>query len=75
MLTPPGCAAAECVSDHGKAACAAVGGTCVTERDGYYAMSVICIALGVALLLAFVKPTSRRLQALPLSAWRVKIHR
>ncbi|TNY19044.1 acetyl-coenzyme A transporter 1-domain-containing protein, partial [Rhodotorula diobovata] len=53
---------AECVSDHGKAACAALGGECLTERDGYYAVSAVCIALGAALLLWFVGPVARKLQ-------------
>lgn len=53
---------AECVSDHGNAACAALGGECLTERDGYYAVSAVCIALGAALLLWFVGPVARKLQ-------------
>ena len=55
--------AAECISDHGRAICAQEGGVCVTERDGYYAMSMICIAVGVILLVTFVLPTTRRLQS------------
>lgn len=35
----------------------------MTERDGYYAMSMICIAVGVILLVTFVLPTTRRLQS------------
>lgn len=52
----------ECVSDHGKAACAELGGICRTERDGYYITSSICIALGMAMLIMFVQPTARKLQ-------------
>lgn len=52
----------ECVSEHGKAACADLGGQCRTERDGYYATSAICIALGAILLITFVQPTARKLQ-------------
>ncbi|BGP11407.1 hypothetical protein JCM10049v2_007312 [Rhodotorula toruloides] len=62
----------ECVSDHGKAACAELGGTCLTERDGYYWVSTLCILAGVAILVSFVQPVARRLQALPPAAWRVK---
>jgi hypothetical protein len=40
----------------------------MTERDGYYAMSAICIAVGIALLVTFVLPTARRLQRELLSA-------
>ncbi|KAI5455406.1 hypothetical protein NCC49_000219 [Naganishia albida] len=65
--------AAECTSDHGKAVCADLGGECVTDRDGYYMMSFLCIALGVAILLLYIRPTAKRLQSLPLRFWRVYI--
>ncbi|SCV68604.1 BQ2448_725 [Microbotryum intermedium] len=62
----------ECVSDHGKAACADLGGTCHTTRDGYYWVSSACIIVGAFILISFIQPASRRLQSLPASAWRVK---
>ncbi|GAA5998892.1 uncharacterized protein JCM10292_005777 [Rhodotorula paludigena] len=65
-------ASRECVSDHGKAACADLGGECLTERDGYYYVSALCILAGACVLVAFVQPVARRLQALPAQAWRVK---
>ena len=52
----------ECVTEHGKAACAELGGLCRTERDGYYITSSICIALGAILLIGFVAPTAKKLQ-------------
>jgi PAT family acetyl-CoA transporter-like MFS transporter 1 len=55
--------ATECTSDHGKAVCADLGGECVTERDGYYIMSAVCVALGVAILLMYIRPTAKRLQS------------
>lgn len=55
--------AQECVSDHGKAVCADLGGVCRTDRDGYYITTMICIALGAALLIGFVQPTARKLQS------------
>ncbi|KAK4703787.1 hypothetical protein P7C70_g2426, partial [Phenoliferia sp. Uapishka_3] len=64
--------ARECVSDHGKAACAELGGQCETLQDGYYWTSSLCIIAGAIALLFFVQPAARRLQSLPLSAWRVK---
>ncbi|GAA5846584.1 hypothetical protein JCM3766R1_007120 [Sporobolomyces carnicolor] len=64
-------ASRECVSDHGKAACADLGGVCRTERDGYYWVSTLCIAAGAFVLLSYVQPAARRLQSLPHSAWRV----
>ncbi|KAH9947960.1 MFS general substrate transporter [Amylocystis lapponica] len=63
--------AAECVSDNGKKACAALGGECVTERDGYYIVSGICMGLGLLLVLFYMLPTARKLQAVPVSKWRV----
>lgn len=55
-------AAAECVSDHGKAVCADLGGACVTHRDGYFVVSWLCVALGAGLLVGYVRPTVRKLQ-------------
>lgn len=59
-----GLAGRECVSDHGKAACAELGGTCLTERDGYYWVSTLCILAGVAILVSFVQPVARKLQGM-----------
>ncbi|EPS99609.1 hypothetical protein FOMPIDRAFT_1124161 [Fomitopsis schrenkii] len=63
--------ATECVSDHGKAACAELGGQCVTDRDGYYTVSGICLALGLLSVVFYMIPTARKLQAIPPSRWRV----
>ncbi|KAI6158740.1 acetyl-coenzyme A transporter 1-domain-containing protein [Pisolithus thermaeus] len=63
--------AAECVSELGKEQCSNIGGECVTEQDGYYYVSVICVAFGVFFLIGYVIPTARRLQALPIRRWRV----
>ncbi|KAF8640470.1 hypothetical protein AX17_000133 [Amanita inopinata Kibby_2008] len=65
--------ATECVSDHGKAECAALNGTCITETDGYYIVSGVCMAFGVVFLIGYIIPTARRLQTLPTSVWRVKM--
>ncbi|KAF8609359.1 MFS general substrate transporter [Ceratobasidium sp. AG-I] len=65
--------ATECVSDHGKAVCTELGGTCVTERDGYYIVSCICIALGASILLFYIWPAAKKLQALKQSQWRVNL--
>ncbi|GAA5865547.1 hypothetical protein JCM8547_007644 [Rhodosporidiobolus lusitaniae] len=62
----------ECVSEHGKAACAELGGQCLTTQDGYYWVSTLCIFMGGVILLWFVQPAARKLQSLPASAWRVK---
>ncbi|KAI5832121.1 hypothetical protein K523DRAFT_268445 [Schizophyllum commune Tattone D] len=65
--------AVECVSDHGRAHCADIGGQCVTEKDGYYTLSALCMAFGVIFLIAYIIPTARRLQALPTHVWRIKL--
>jgi len=65
--------AAECVSEHGQATCHDIGGTCVTEMDGYYIMSAGCFIFGVVFLVAYIIPTARRLQELPPLAWRVSL--
>ena len=54
--------AQECVSEHGKSACAALGGDCVTEQDGYYIVSAICMGFGILSVLFFLIPTARKLQ-------------
>ncbi|KDR85273.1 hypothetical protein GALMADRAFT_52530 [Galerina marginata CBS 339.88] len=65
--------ATECVSDHGKALCKDINGICVTETDGYYMVTGICLVFGVLFLVAFIIPTARKLQRLPISVWRVKM--
>lgn len=54
--------AAECVSDHGKAMCKDIGGECITETDGYYVVSAVCMVFGLFFLVAFIIPTARKLQ-------------
>jgi hypothetical protein len=63
--------------------CTDIGGVCVTEQDGYYYVSAICIFLIVPtarkLEGAFIalhcsleqSADSRMLEALPLAKWRV----
>lgn len=55
--------ATECVSDHGKALCKEISGECITETDGYYVVSAICMLFGLVFLVAFIIPTARRLQS------------
>jgi hypothetical protein len=42
--------------------CSDIGGTCITERDGYFITTGLCLALGVISLVVFILPTARRLQ-------------
>lgn len=52
----------ECVSEAGKAICAAEGAPCVTQRDGYFVVSSALLVLGVAIIYGFIAPTAHRLQ-------------
>ncbi|KAI0651429.1 MFS general substrate transporter [Trametes meyenii] len=61
----------ECVSEHGKTACTELGGECVTEQDGYYIVSAICLGFGVLSVIFFLIPTARKLQAVPVNKWRI----
>ncbi|EIW86396.1 hypothetical protein CONPUDRAFT_45049 [Coniophora puteana RWD-64-598 SS2] len=63
--------ASECVSEHGKSLCADIGGECITEGDGYYWISAICMTFGVIFVVSYIIPTARRLQALPVHRWRI----
>lgn len=54
--------AAECVSDRGKEVCSEIDGQCITERDGYYYVSAICMSFGVLFLVFYIIPTARKLQ-------------
>lgn len=56
--------ASECVSEHGKAACADLGGQCITEQDGYYIVSAICLAIGILTVVFYMIPTARKLQGM-----------
>ncbi|KAH8834944.1 acetyl-coenzyme A transporter 1-domain-containing protein [Flagelloscypha sp. PMI_526] len=62
-----------CASDHGKEVCKAAKGDCIYETDGYYIVSGVCMAFGVVFLIAYIIPTAKKLQALPLTAWRIKL--
>lgn len=63
--------AEECVSEHGKKSCKEIGGTCVTEQDGYYTVSIICIVTGTILFVLFILPVAKKLEGLPKASWRV----
>ncbi|KAF7329223.1 hypothetical protein MKEN_00182900 [Mycena kentingensis (nom. inval.)] len=63
----------ECRTQAGKALCAATNGTCITTRDGYYPVTILCMAFGLLFLVFYTIPTVRRLQALSTNSWRVKV--
>jgi hypothetical protein len=62
---------AECVSEQGRDLCSTAGGKCIIERDGYYITTGICLTIGLFFIVAYILPTARKLQALPLAKWRV----
>lgn len=41
-------------------------------QPGYYYVNALCVVFGVVTFVSFIKPAALRLQALPLSAWRLK---
>ena len=57
------------MSEHGKAACQNLGGECVTERDGYFIVSALCVCFGILSVLLFLIPTAKKLQGM-LTAFR-----
>ncbi|KAF9229532.1 hypothetical protein BS17DRAFT_792430 [Gyrodon lividus] len=54
--------ATECVSERGQQLCANINGECVTEQDGYYYISIICMTFGVLFFIGYIIPTARKLQ-------------
>lgn len=69
--TPSG-PAGECVTEHGKAMCRELHGRCVTTSEGYYPVSAACIAVGLVVFFAYVRPQCRRLEQMPHEAWLVQ---
>lgn len=60
-----------CVAEESKHACAAGLGTCTVERDGFYFVNVACVIFGAVTFSLYIQPAARRLQSLPLRAWRL----
>ena len=42
-------------------------------RDGYYITNILCVIIGVVTFWGFIRPAARKLQALPLRAWRLTV--
>ena len=74
-LHAAGSLARECTSDDGKLQCQRLGGECIVERDGYYWTSTVCVLVGAAVLLGYIMPKAKQLQALPAAAWRVSLEK
>jgi PAT family acetyl-CoA transporter-like MFS transporter 1 len=60
-----------CVDEADKHRCVDGGGTCDISTDGYYLVNVLCVAVGALIFWSFIGPAVRRLQGLPLRAWRL----
>lgn len=55
-----------------KTACQKLGGSCLTQQDGYYYAGTICVLLGISLLVLHVKPAILKIQSIPRHMWRLK---
>ena len=64
-------AAFSCAAAADKDRCEHGGGTCEITTDGYYITNVLCVVVGALTFFTFIQPAARRLQALPLRAWRL----
>jgi MFS transporter, PAT family, solute carrier family 33 (acetyl-CoA transportor), member 1 len=60
-----------CVAETEKHRCTDGGGACTISTDGYYLVNVLCVAVGALLFWSFIGPAAKRLQGLPLRAWRL----
>ena len=60
-----------CVQESEKTRCTEGGGTCDVSRDGYYYVNVLCIIIGVITFWGYISPAVKRLQLLPVRAWRL----
>lgn len=60
-----------CAIEPEKNRCVNGGGTCQVGRDGYYITNIICVLIGAATFVMFIKPAATKLESLPLRAWRL----
>lgn len=60
-----------CAIQPDKERCLKGGGVCEMTRDGYYIVNILCVAVGVATFVWFIRPKVLHLQSLPLRAWRL----
>ncbi|ORX56904.1 MFS general substrate transporter [Hesseltinella vesiculosa] len=62
-----------CTSEAGNSLCKDLDGTCLINRDGYYYAGSLCVLVGLALLVTYIKPVVRQLEQLPKSLWRLNL--
>ncbi|MCJ1274364.1 hypothetical protein MMC21_002160 [Puttea exsequens] len=60
-----------CVAEAEEHRCTDGGGTCSISQDGYYITNVVCVIIGIVTFALYIRPAARKLQALPLRAWRL----
>jgi PAT family acetyl-CoA transporter-like MFS transporter 1 len=60
-----------CVAEVDKTRCLAGGGDCNIDRDGYYVVNILCVIIGLVTFWGYIKITVKKLQALPMRAWRL----
>ena len=60
-----------CAVQSEKERCEAGGGECAMIRDGYYMVNILCVLIGLATFLWYIRPKVMHLQELPLRAWRL----
>ncbi|KAG0212046.1 hypothetical protein BGX28_006944 [Mortierella sp. GBA30] len=60
-----------CASEPGKSLCNELDGQCQTKQDGYYYVSSICVMIGGMLLVFYIAPTIRYLEALNPKLWKL----
>ena len=60
-----------CAIEAEKQRCTNGGGTCLTQRDGYYLTNIACVLIGAITFWGFIRPAALKLQSLPLRAWRL----
>ncbi len=60
-----------CVAETEKHRCIDGGGRCDISTDGYYLVNILCVVVGALIFWSFIGPAVKRLQALPVRAWRL----
>lgn len=61
-----------CYENEMKNLCVENGGSCIAIKDGYYTANLLCIIVGVVLYFVWIRKTTKHLEGLPISAWRVR---
>lgn len=60
-----------CAVQSDKERCINGGGACEVTRDGYYIVNIMCVLVGLATFLFYIRPKVLHLQGLPMRAWRL----